>query len=157
MDDLTRGVLRAESYTRRVLDPSGPYPACRSAVGTRTCERCGRDTRGAKGPCPAARPEDRWRFEEEETTPTHLSTLRAMVERGPLRLVPGGEWWSNDDDVTKWPTWILSEMRDLGLVSRLDVGVATGVNPVYGARYAITDAGRALVNANAVHEDGGDR
>jgi hypothetical protein len=48
-------------------DIEGPYPACKNAVGTWICERCGRDVRNREDACPAVPPSKRWRFVDSRT------------------------------------------------------------------------------------------
>lgn len=54
--------IQADNCANMVADPEGDSPACKPALGTSTCERCGGDVRQRKGACPAVPPDLRWRF-----------------------------------------------------------------------------------------------
>lgn len=59
-DEIIEALLRVETSKIRVSDPNGENPACKNALLTYTCERCGGDVRENRGACPAVPSEQRW-------------------------------------------------------------------------------------------------
>ncbi len=60
--DGVRAVHRANVKQFRA-DPNGDLPACKPRLGTRTCERCGRDVSRHRRACSAIPSSMRWRVE----------------------------------------------------------------------------------------------
>lgn len=69
-DQIIQGILNVERSTVRYSTPDGRYPVCKSIVGTRICERCGKDMPMMKSfwmdnvvaakACEGVPPEQRW-------------------------------------------------------------------------------------------------
>ena len=67
MSEIMDGMLRVEGAKDSILDPAGKFLACKNALGTWVCERCGQDVRTARGACPAIPVDLRWRMSTRST------------------------------------------------------------------------------------------